>query len=149
MIPIGRRDSDSGVTAAPDHVERYREALEAWNRRDLVWILEQAAPDLEFHTAQIFPGIEPIYEGREGMVEFWTTFIEEPWALFRLEVESLDDAGDDRVLALITFHGTERDSGEEVTTRYAHLATFRGEEVARIDAFADWDEARRAAGLAD
>ena len=25
---------------------------------------------------------------------------------------------------------------------YAHLATFRGDEVARIDAFADWDAAR-------
>ena len=136
------------MTAADDHVERYREALEAWNRRDLVWILEQAAPDLEFHTAQLFPGIEPTYEGREGMVEFWTTFIEEPWALFRLEVESLDAAGDDRVLALLTFHGTERESGEEFTTAYAHLATFRGDEVVRIDAFDDWDDARRAAGLA-
>jgi ketosteroid isomerase-like protein len=135
------------VNDTTDNVERYREALEAWNRRDLVWILEQAAPDLEFNTAQIFPGIESVYHGREGMVEFWTTFIEEPWALFRLEVESLDAASDGRVLALITFHGTERESGEEVTTSYAHLATFRGEEVARIDAFADWDEARRAAGL--
>jgi ketosteroid isomerase-like protein len=134
---------------ASENVERYRDALEAWNRRDLVWILEQAAPDLEFNTAQIFPGIESVYRGREGMVDFWTTFIEEPWALFRLEVESLDEASDDRVLALITFHGTERESGEEITTRYAHLATFRGDEVSRIDAFADWDEARRAAGLSD
>ena len=131
-----------------DRVERYREALDAWNRRDLVWILEQAAPDLEFHTAQLFPGIDDVYRGREGMVEFWTTFIEEPWALFELEVEALEDAGNDRVLALLTFHGTERDSGEEVTTPYAHLATFRGDEVIRIDAFDDWEEGRRAAGLA-
>ena len=135
------------MSEVDQNVERYREALEAWNRRDLVWILEQAAPDLEFNTAQIFPGLEPIYRGREGMVEFWTTFIEEPWALFRLEVAALDPAGEDRVLALITFHGTSRDSGEEVAIPYAHLATFRGEEVARIDAYADWDEARRAAGL--
>jgi len=133
---------------ASDNVERYREALEAWNRRDLVWILEQAAPDLEFHTAGIFPGVEPLYRGREGMVKFWTTFIEEPWALFRLEVDSLEAAGEDRVVALITFHGTERESGEEVTLRYAHLASFRGEEVARIEAFDDWGAARRAAGLA-
>ena len=84
---MGWRDSDWGVSSEADNVERYREALEAWNRRDLVWILEQAAPDLEFHTAQLFPGIEPVYHGREGMVEFWTTFIEEPWALFRLEVD--------------------------------------------------------------
>ena len=135
------------MSESSDRVERYRDALDAWNRRDLVWILEQAAPDLEFNTAQLFPGIDSVYHGREGMVEFWTTFIEEPWALFQLEVESLDETADGRVLALITFHGTERASGEEVTTRYAHLATFRGDEVLRIDAFADWDEARRAAGL--
>jgi len=131
-----------------ENLERYREALDAWNRRDLVWILEQAAPDLEFNTAQIFPGIEPAYHGREGMVEFWTTFIEEPWALFRLDVDEIEAVDDDRVLALITFHGTERDSGEEVVRSYAHLATFRGDEVARIDAFDNWDEARKAAGLA-
>ena len=133
---------------ASDNLELYREALEAWNRRDLVSILEQASPELEFRTAQLFPGVEPMYRGREGMVEFWTTFIEEPWALFRLDVESLEPAGDDRVLALITFHGTERDSGEQVTLSYAHLATFEGELVSRIDAFTDWDEARRAGGVA-
>jgi ketosteroid isomerase-like protein len=136
------------VATARENVEHYREALDAWNRRDLVWILEQATPDFEFHTAQLFPGIEPLYRGRQGMVEFWTTFIEEPWALFHLVVDDMLPVGDERVLALLTFTGTERDSGEEVTTPYAHLATFRGEEVARIDAYADWDEARAAAGLA-
>jgi ketosteroid isomerase-like protein len=127
-----------------DNVERYREALDAWNRRDLVWILEQAAPDFEFNTAQLFPGVEPSYRGREGMVEFWTAFIEEPWALFHLEVDAIEAVGEDRVLALLTFEGRGRD-GAEVRTPYAHLASFRGEEVARIDAFDDWDEARRAA----
>jgi ketosteroid isomerase-like protein len=130
-----------------DNVERYREALEAWNRRDLVWILEQAAPDFEFHTAQLFPGTEPVYRGREGMVEFWTSFIEEPWALLRIDIEEILPAGPDRVLALLTFTGIERGSGTEVTLKYAHLATFRGEEVTRIDAFADWEDARAAAGL--
>ena len=130
---------------ADDLLDRYREALDAWNRRDLVWILEQATPDFEFHTAQLFSGIEPVYHGREGMVEFWTTFIEEPWALLRIDVEEMLPAGDDRVLALCTFTGIERGSGTEVTLKYAHLATFRGAEVARIDAFSDWDEARDAA----
>src|SRR3712207_1526322 len=131
-----------------DNLERYREALDAWNRRDLVWILEQASPELEFHTAQLFPGLEPVYRGREGMVEFWTTFIEEPWALFALDVESIEPVGEDRVLALLTFRGTERESDQEVTREYAHLATFRGEEVARIEAFDNWDEARNAAAIA-
>jgi ketosteroid isomerase-like protein len=131
-----------------DLLERYREGIDAWNRRDLVWILEQTAEDFEFHTAQLFPGIDPVYRGREGMVEFWTTFIEEPWALLHIGIEELQPVGDDRVLALLTFTGTGRDSGVEVTIRYAHLCTFRGDSVARIDGYADWDEARTAASTA-
>ena len=83
------------------------------------------------------------------MVEFWTTFIEEPWALFELQIDSMDAAGEDRVLALLTFNGTDRESGEEVSRPYAHLATFRGDEVTRIDAFDDWDAARQAAGVSE
>ena len=130
-----------------DHLDRYREAIDAWNRRDLVWILERTSPEFEFNTAQLFPGIEPVYRGREGMVEFWTTFIEEPWALLRIDIDHLEEAPDGRVLALLTFTGTGRESGVEVTIRYAHLCTFEGELVTRIDAFSDWDEARRAAGV--
>jgi ketosteroid isomerase-like protein len=131
-----------------DLIERYREALDAWNRRDLVWILEQGTGDFEFHTAQLFPGVAPVYRGREGMVEFWTTFVEEPWALFRLEVDSVERAGPNRVLALLTFHATDREHGEEVERPYAHLATFSGGLVARVDAFASWDAARHAAAAA-
>ena len=130
-----------------DLTARYRDVIDAWNRRDLVWILEQATADFEFHTARIFPGIEPVYMGREGMVEFWTSFIEAPWALLRIDVEELRAVDDERVLALLTFTGIERGSTTEVTLKYAHLATFRGEEVARVQAFSDWDEARAAAGL--
>jgi SnoaL-like domain len=139
-------DTASRVTEN-DLIARYRDVIDAWNRRDLVWILEQATPDFEFHTAQIFPGIEPVYIGREGMVEFWTSFVEAPWALLRLDVEELRAVGDERVLALLTFTGIERGSATEVTLKYAHLATFRGEEVARVQAFSDWNEARAAAEL--
>jgi hypothetical protein len=131
-----------------DLIERYGEALDAWNRRDLVWILDQAGAEFEFHTAQLFPGVESVYRGREGMVEFWTSFIEEPWALFRLEVDSIEQAGPDRVLALLTFHGTEREGGDEVTRPYAHLATFRDGEVVRVDAFSSWEDARHAVAAA-
>jgi ketosteroid isomerase-like protein len=133
------------MAATSDNVAVYREVIEAWNRRDLVWILDQASPDLEFHTAGLFDGIEPVYRGREGMVEFWTTFIEEPWALLRLDVEEIRAVGEDRVLALFVFTGTPRESEEEVRLDYAHLATLADGVVTRIDAFADWDEAREAA----
>lgn len=124
----------------------YRDAIDAWNRRDLVWVLERTTPDFEFHTAQVFPGTEPVYRGREGMVEFWTNFIEAPWALLQIDVEEMVPAEGDRVLALLTFTGIERGSTTEVTLQYAHLATFRGHRVARIEAYADWEQGREAAG---
>jgi hypothetical protein len=130
-----------------DLIARYRDVIDAWNRRDLVWILDQATADFEFHTAQIFPDTEAVYRGREGMVEFWTSFIEAPWALLRIDVEELLAVDDERVLALLTFTGIERGSTTEVTLKYAHLATFRGEAVSRVQAFSDWGEARAAAGL--
>ncbi|HEX2466773.1 MAG TPA: nuclear transport factor 2 family protein [Solirubrobacterales bacterium] len=129
------------------NLERYRAAIDAWNRRDLVAVLEQTAADFEFHTSGLFPEIEPVYRGREGMVEFWNAFIEAPWALLQVEIDELTELDDDRVLALLTFTGKGRSGGEEVTVQYAHLCTFRDGQVARIDSFADWDEARDAAGL--
>ena len=48
---------------------------------------------------------------------------------------------------MLTFTGIERGSTTEVTLKYAHLATFRGEEVSRVQAFSDWGEARAAADL--
>jgi ketosteroid isomerase-like protein len=131
----------------PGNLERYRAGIDAWNRRDLVAVLEQTAADFEFHTAGLFPGLKPSYQGREGLVEFWNAFVEEPWALLHVEIDELIELDDGRVLALLTFTGKGRDSEVEVTVQYAHLCTFRGDEVVRIDGFSDWNEARAAARL--
>jgi ketosteroid isomerase-like protein len=133
----------------PGNLELYREGIDAWNRRDLVAVLEQTAPDFEFHTAGLFPGLEPVYRGREGLVEFWNAFIEAPWALLHVEIDDLRELDDGRVLALLTFTGKGRESDVEVTVQYGHLCTFRDGQVARIDGFADWDAAREAAGVSD
>jgi ketosteroid isomerase-like protein len=131
----------------PGNLELYREAIDAWNRRDLVTVLERTAADFEFHTAGLFPGLEPVYRGREGLVEFWNAFIEEPWALLHVEIDDLRELDDGRVLALLTFTGKGRESDVEVTVQYGHLCTFEDGKVTRIDAFADWNEAREAAGI--
>jgi ketosteroid isomerase-like protein len=129
-----------------ENLELYRQGIDAWNRRDLVAVLEQTAEDFEFHTAGLFPGLEPEYRGRAGLVDFWKAFIEEPWALVQVEIDHLEELEDGRVLALLTFTGKGREGGEEVTVQYAHVCSFRNGRVARIDAFADWEAARGAAG---
>jgi SnoaL-like domain len=66
--------------------------------------LDHVTPDYEFRTAQLFPDTEAVYRGREGQRQFWNTF-REPWETVLIEVERLEPIGDDRVLALLRFHG--------------------------------------------
>ncbi len=84
-----------------------REAYEAWNRGDLDWTLDFIAPDGEFRTRQLFPDLEAVYRGREGLRRFWSTF-REAWEAVLIEVERIEPIGDERVLALLRFHGRGR-----------------------------------------
>ena len=128
-----------------ENVELMRLGYEAWNRGDLQWQLDHLAPEHEFQTAQLFPDTEAVYRGREGWRRFWKTF-REPWESLRVEVERIEPIGDDRVLALYTFHGRGRDR-VEVTLKYANLVTIENGLATRNIAFADWDQALEAAGL--
>ena len=131
---------------AEQDLELYREGIAAWSRGDRDWVLERATDDFEFHAAQMFPGIRPVYEGREGLKDFWREFIEEPWSELELEVERAELLPDGRVIAQLRFCGTGRGSGAEVTVRYVHVAEFREGELARVDGFREWHEALAAAG---
>jgi hypothetical protein len=77
--------------------------------------------------------------------QFWDTF-REPWGSVLIEVERIEPIGDDRVLALLRFHGRGRD-GVEVTLEYANLWTIENGMAALNVGFADWEQALEAAGL--
>lgn len=128
-------------------LELYREGIEAWSRGDRDFVLERITDDFEFHAARLFPGIRPVYQGREGLIDFWETFIVEPWAELSITIDRSELLADGRMLALLTFRGIGKGSGAEVEVRYAHLARFREGLLERIDGYGDWDEALRAAGL--
>ena len=129
-----------------ENVELMRQGYEAWNRGDLEWQLDHIAPDHEFRTAQLFPDTEAVYRGREGLGQCWSSF-REAWETLRIEVERIESISDDRVLALLRFHGRGRD-GVEVTLEYANLVTIAN-EMGRNVAFADWQSALEAAGLSE
>jgi ketosteroid isomerase-like protein len=130
-----------------ENVELARQAYEAWNRGDLEWQLDHITPDYEFETAQLFPDTQAVYRGREGLRQFWNTF-REPWETLLIEIERLEPIGDDRVLALLLFHGRGR-NGVEVTLKYANLLTVENGLASRNVGFADWQDALEAAGLRD
>jgi ketosteroid isomerase-like protein len=122
-----------------------RQALQAWNRGDLEWLLDHSAPKFEFRTVQLFPDLEPVYSGREGFTRFWNTF-REAWESVLVEAERIEPIEDDRVLVLFRFHGRGRD-GVEVTLEYGQLFTLEDGMLKRVVGFADWQEALEAAGL--
>ncbi len=90
-----------------ENVEIVRQGYEAWNRGDLGWLLDHITPDYEFRTAQLFPDTDAVYWGREGLGRFWRT-LREPFETVLIEVVRLEPTGDDRVLALLRFHGLGR-----------------------------------------
>lgn len=128
-----------------EDVNLVREGFEDWNRGDLESLLENITPDWEWRPAGVFPGTDAVYRGKEGFTKFWNTF-REPWENITIDLERVEDLGD-RVLALMTFHGRGRESGVDVTVRYANLFTFDGGVITYQVGYADWESALEAAGL--
>ena len=102
------------------------------------------APDIELHLSGVFPDLDPIYRGHDGVRRFAALFVG-PWEELSLNVERLFDLGE-RVLTLSRFEAKGRD-GIEVNLEMAHVWTLRGGLVVRMDAYADRGEALEAAGL--
>jgi ketosteroid isomerase-like protein len=111
-------------------------------------MLEHVSPDWEYRTAQLFPGIDPVYRGKEGLTKFWNT-LRDPWESISVEFEHVEDLGD-RVLALQRFYARGKASGVEVTLKYANIFTIRDGLVSRTVGYGeDWASALRAAGLSE
>lgn len=102
------------------------------------------APDIELHLTGVFPDLDPVYRGHEGVRRFAALFIA-PWEELSLNAERFFDLGE-RVLTLSRFEARGRD-GIEVNLEMAHVWTLRGGLVVRMDAYADRGEALEAAGL--
>ena len=131
-----------------ENVEIVRKAFAAWNRGDRPGMEVYVDPDWEWRTAQKFPGVDAVYRGKDGFRRFWQTF-REPWESIRVELERVEDLGDGRVLALMTFYGKGKDSGVDVTTEYANILTIRDGLFTHAAGYKDWSSAVGAAGLSE
>jgi uncharacterized protein len=108
--------------------------------------LEFLAPEIELHLTGVFPDLEPVYRGHEGVQEFVERF-NAPWEELSVDPSRFIDNGD-QVLVFSHFHARGRD-GIEVSIPLAHLWTLRSDQVVRMDAFADQEKALEAAGLSE
>jgi ketosteroid isomerase-like protein len=118
-----------------EHVARTGELLPEIGHPDFVW-----------DTTTFRGGINP--ETCVGLDETnrWLARWVEGFENWSIDVEEVFDAGD-QVVTTVRQHANPRQGGPEVEMRFAQTWTFRDGLVARMQMYADRDEALQAAGL--
>ena len=105
------------------------------------------APDAEWVLPPSSPGFRQVYRGRAGFLEFIETWTEDfEWSI---ELESVIDAGDDRVVGVFHQRATGKGSGVPVELHMGLLYELRDGRIIRMTNFLDPAEALEAAGLSE
>jgi ketosteroid isomerase-like protein len=129
---------------AEENVQVIRQAIAAFNARDLDGYLSLCTPDVELHSP--IAGLEGANVGEQGVRDFFAN-LEESTTLFRIEVEHFEDLDERRVLALVSFE-IGSPGGFSMTQQAANLYEIEDGKLRRVRAYLDRDEAMRATGLA-
>jgi ketosteroid isomerase-like protein len=127
------------------NVDKARDFIAAYNRRDFDAAVESFDPEVEW----VLPERQSSdsCRGPDEVRRFWEG-IDETMEELRLEPQEFLDAGD-RVVTRLRHHGRGRESGIEINEELYHqVVTFRDGKMVRIEYFGEWSEALEAAGLA-
>jgi ketosteroid isomerase-like protein len=127
-----------------EDIEIVESAFAAWNRGDIAEFAGHTAEDViwvEVSGRPEGPGGER--QGRDRLRRSLEELFE-AWESYRLELERAEPAGN-RVLALVREVARGRASGVEVESRWGYLITVEGDEIARVEAYRDPEDALRAA----
>jgi len=127
-----------------ENVESYRQALDAFNRRDRAAWLAFCDPELENVPPRDWPESRTV----RGSEAVWDFFIEgsEPWE-GNLEPFGPIEEGDDKLVAQVRGEVRGKASGAAVAWSFWHVVTYREGRALRFEGFADRAEALEAAGL--
>jgi ketosteroid isomerase-like protein len=124
-----------------DNVQLVRRALDAFNRRDIEYVLAALDDDIELYPSEDFPEGGP-FRGREGLRQLFG-LLGDAFEDLKIEPEDVVDAGD-KVVMLIHQSGRGRTSRALVDNRYTLVFALRDGLAVRIDGYRD-----HAAALAD
>jgi ketosteroid isomerase-like protein len=126
-----------------ENVELAKDAVAAFNRRDVPALVEMTTDDFQWVT---WTGTveSTVYDGAEGLAEYFHDA--DVWEVLNLDVQEFRDLGD-RVLVIGTFHLRGGGSGAEVEAPYYSAFFFSEGKLARVLSFRTEDEALKAVGL--
>jgi ketosteroid isomerase-like protein len=129
-----------------ENVEKARDFIAAYNRRDYDAAVESFDPEIEW----VLPARQSFdsCQGPDEIRRFWKG-LDETFEELRLEPQEFVDAGD-QVATRLRHHGRGKRSGAEINEALYHqVVTFRAGRMVRIEHFGEWSEALKAAGLSE
>jgi ketosteroid isomerase-like protein len=126
---------------ASANVEVIRRGLDAYNKGDVVAMLETADPDIEFVPLRSLV-VGGSYRGHEGIRQFFED-LDEEWENRVIRNEDFRER-DDSVLLLGEFEARGKASGVEMHSPVAWLFELRDGKVMRMQAYSNQEEALRA-----
>ena len=117
---------------------------DAWNRDDFEAARALIHPNVEWHTSGVFPGLEPVYRGHDGVRQWWLA-VKEPFDHFNVLVEREHQAGR-VVVAEVRFEAVGRESGVEVKLPFAHVFEIEDDLIMRYWSYDSLEAALAAHG---
>jgi len=127
-----------------ENVDKVREFIDAYNRRDFDAATEWFDPEIDF----VLPAHQSADSGRgaDHVIRFFEG-IDETFDELRLLPQEFVDGGH-RVATRLRHHAQGKGSGLVLDEELYHqVTTFRSGRIVRIEYFADWNAALEAAGL--
>ena len=126
-----------------DNLAIARNAIAAFNRRDVPALVEMTTDDIEWVT---WTGtVEPtVYHGAGGLASYFRD--SDVWEVLNLEIEEFRDLGDE-VLVVGMFHARGSGSGVEIHAPYYSAFFMTGGKLARVLSFRTEAEALQAVRL--
>jgi ketosteroid isomerase-like protein len=127
-----------------ENVEKAREFIAAYNRRDFDAAVASFDPMIDF----VLPARQSSdsCRGPDEIRRFWEG-LDETMEEMRLDPQEFVDAGD-QVATRLRYYGRGKESGLEIETEMYHqVATFRDGKIVRLEYFGSWPEALEAAGV--
>jgi len=126
-----------------ENVVLARNAVAAFNRRDVPALVEMTTDDFQWVT---WTGTveSTVYDGAEGLVGYFQDA--DVWEVLNLDAQEFRDLGD-KVLVVGMFHARGGGSGAEVRAPYYSAFFFSEGKLARVLSFRTEDEALEAVGL--
>jgi ketosteroid isomerase-like protein len=131
-----------------ENVEIVRRVYDLWNRGDLDAAVEMLDQHVVWNAYVHLPDSRTRHGA--GEVQQWAGEFAEAWGEIQVQIERLEEVGDDLVLALVRMTGRGRGSGAAVESGVdGHVWTVRDGRVAAVRMYQGAQDALEAVGLSD